>query len=137
MVGLLLLCFGFSGCDKEESIPAYIHIPKIILNTNADGSEGSNAHDILDAWVYINNKLIGAFELPATIPILSSGKQQLTIVAGVKNNGFTAQRIRYPFYKAYDTDIELVPANVDTVVPVFSYYESLSFQWLEDFEDQT
>jgi len=137
LVGLFLLCFGFSGCDKEEPIPAYIHISSVIFNTNEDGSEGSNAHDILDAWVYVNNKLIGAFELPATIPILSSGKQQLTIVAGVKNNGFTAQRIRYPFYKAYDIDIELVPGSVDTVVPLFTYSESLNFQWLEDFEDQT
>ena len=33
MVGLLLLCFGFSGCDKEESIPAYIHIPKTAGNS--------------------------------------------------------------------------------------------------------
>lgn len=134
---MFLLCFGISGCDKEEPIPAYIHIPSVILNTNVDGSQGSNAHDILDAWVYVNNQLIGAFELPATIPILASGKQQLTVVAGVKKNGFIAQRIRYPFYKAYDVDIELVPAAVDTVVPIFTYYDNLNFQWLEDFEDQT
>ena len=91
----------FSGCDKEEQIPSYIYISEFVLYTK-NTNFGSNSHDFVDAWVYANNKLIGVFELPATIPILESGSKQLTIIAGIRKNGLYYEREAYPFLKPYD-----------------------------------
>jgi len=85
--------------------------------------------------VYVNNKLIGAFELPSTIPVLTSGKQRITILAGIKKNGLSYERLAYPFYEAYNIEREFVPSVVDTLMPVVGYRSGLKFPWLEDFED--
>ena len=102
-----------------------------------DGTQGSDAHDILDAWVYVNGRLIGAFEMPATIPILASGSSTINVFAGIKKNGLTNQRIRYPFYRSFDTEMELEPGVVDTLIPTVVYNQNVTFSWLEDFEDGT
>ncbi|PCJ67710.1 MAG: hypothetical protein COA58_00825 [Bacteroidetes bacterium] len=133
----MILAFSlFSGCDNDEPIPSYIHIPRIDVTTDLL-TQGSNAHEIVDAWVYINNQLVGAFELPATIPILTSGKQKLTIIGGIKKNGFVTQRIAYPFFKPFEVEREFIPSQVDTIFPVMSYNDNTKFPWLENFEDQT
>jgi hypothetical protein len=124
-----------SCTDKEEPIPSYLHIPYIDLEVPIDGTQGSNAHDILDAWVYVNGLLIGAFEVPATIPILTSGSSRINVFAGVKNNGLNNKRIRYPFYRSFDTDIDLTPGKVDTLIPLVVYNQNAKFSWIEDFED--
>lgn len=126
-----------SSCDKEEPIPAYIHIPASILTVESDGSEGSNSHNITDAWVYVSGKFIGVYELPTTIPILTSGEQNLTILAGIKKNGLASERVAYPFYDSYSINHTFVPAQVDTITPEYTYRTNVNFPWLEDFEDQT
>jgi|TARA_B110000902_G_C14290451_1_gene580660 hypothetical protein len=130
-----LLMLVPSCTDKEEPIPAYLYIPLIELEVSTDGTQGSNAHDILDAWVYVNGQLIGAFEMPATIPILASGNSRINVFAGVKDNGLTNKRIRYPFYRSFDTDMDLTPGKVDTLIPKIVYNQNAKFSWLEDFED--
>jgi hypothetical protein len=133
---LLFVALLVPSCtDKEEPIPAYLYIPLIELDVPVDGTQGSNAHDILDAWVYVNGQLIGAFEMPATIPILSSGSSRINVFAGVKDNGLTNKRIRYPFYRSFDTDMDLTPGKVDTLIPKIVYNQNAKFSWLEDFED--
>ena len=67
LISLFALIF-MSSCElynPAEPTPAYIHIDKFILNT-AYLTEGSNSHKITDAWVYIDDQLLGCFELPAT-----------------------------------------------------------------------
>ena len=54
MVALALILF-FVSCDKEEPIPSYIHIPAFDLNVLSNGTQGSNAHNIVDAWVYVGS----------------------------------------------------------------------------------
>ncbi|MDB4174590.1 hypothetical protein N9811_07295 [Bacteroidia bacterium] len=126
------------GCtDKEEPIPSYLYIPRIDLQVADDGTQGSNAHDIRDAWVYVNGSLIGAFEMPATIPILESGVSTINVFAGIKKNGLTQDRIRYPMFRSFDTEMELTPGVVDTLIPVVVYNQSVKFSWIEDFEDRT
>jgi hypothetical protein len=78
-----------SGCEPKDDpdlVPSYLHIEKIDLNSTY--SQGTASANITDAWVYIDDKLIGSFELPATIPILTHGKQNLVVRAGVKLNGY-------------------------------------------------
>lgn len=132
----MFLCIFISSCkDEVEPIPAYIHIPRIEVMVLPDGTQGSNNQEIVDAWVYVGPELIGVFELPATVPILAAGTQDVLIVPGIKKNGLFQDRTAYPFLRPYSQERNLVPAVVDTIIPVLSYYESLKFAWLEDFED--
>lgn len=127
-----------TGCkDVEEPIPSYLYISSIDLETSATGEQGADAHDIVDAWVYVDNAFIGVFEMPSTIPVLKSGKSSVTVVAGVKKNGQSASRVAYPFYGTYNVEIDLKPAQVDTIRPVVEYKEAVRFPWLEDFEDNS
>ncbi|MGB1037368.1 MAG: hypothetical protein ACPGYY_01895 [Bacteroidia bacterium] len=75
--------------------------------------------------------------MPSTIPVLSSGSKEVVIIPGIKKNGLVTARVSYPFYKAYSQTRELIPAEVDTIIPTVQYRKGLNFQWLEDFEDGT
>lgn len=137
MVALLSLIVLLPSCDKEEPIPAYLVIDHIDLETNSNRTEGSDAHDIVDAWVYVDNKFIGVFEMPAKVPVLYQGKHEVSIIAGIKKNGLSNERIIYPFYATYSEEIELEPAGEHEIFPVVTYRENIKFPWLEDFEDNS
>jgi len=51
--------------NPAEPIPSYIHIDKIDLTTDYS-SQGTSSNKITDAWIYVDNELIGAFEMPVT-----------------------------------------------------------------------
>lgn len=128
----------FSSCEiinPEEEIPSYIHIDKFNLSTTT--SQGTNSHNITDAWVYIDGNFNGVYELPVTFPVLSSGKHEITLSPGIKIYGIAASREIYPFYKKFKIDADLVPKQVDTLQPIVYYLDELNFGelWMEDFED--
>ncbi|RYD82976.1 MAG: hypothetical protein EOP53_02175 [Sphingobacteriales bacterium] len=126
----------FSGCDlanPPEDIPAYIHIKDYTLTTDPI-KEGTSANKITDAWLYVGNSFLGAFELPTTVPSLEKGMKEAIIMAGVKENGISTTHVPYPFYQSYKTIIDLKETKVDTIKPVWKYKEETRFPWIEDFE---
>jgi len=134
---LLLLLTACDVFDKEETIPGYLVINEIVLETD-EATEGANTQAILDATVFANDQFVGTYELPATIPILENGNTTLNISGGIKNNGLIDNRIIYPFYNFVLKDLELLPdvktpASPDTIITV-SYFPNLNFE-IEDFED--
>lgn len=137
IVSLLFSALFLQQCkvfDPAEQIPAYIHIDTITLNTNYD-SFGSASHNIVDAWVFLDNKeFLGAFELPTTIPILAEGEHTLTIQAGIKENGIANTRIRYPFYDKNIYKLDMQPGKVDTLHPQMHYISQVRMLIDEDFE---
>lgn len=133
---LPVLVFLVSACEKEKSeaeIPSYIHIDSISLVTNYS-LQGSNSQNISDAWVYVNNKLIGAYELPATLPVLESGPQTVEVLPGIKVNGIAATRSVYPLYTRYRTEVDLKVDEVVTIQPQVTYQTWATIPWFEDFE---
>ena len=92
---------------------------------------------ITDAWVFVDDENIGAFELPAMIPVLETGDHSLKVFPGVFKNGIAATRGVYPFYEEYlnDTTFFLVPDSVFTVNPTVNYRDNSTYAWIEDFED--
>lgn len=138
---LLLLFIGFSSCslfDKTEPTPAWIRIEKIDLVDNPSVNEGSLSNDITDAWVYIDDNIIGMFELPANIPILEEGQHQLLVGPGIKVSAISTLRDNYLFYEAYETTVNLIPGEVLTVEPQVRYRdEGVNYLYyvVEDFED--
>ncbi len=135
---IFLLALLVSSCDKfegDQTIPAYIHIDSIRLADNPSIEEGALTKNISDVWVYVDDQIIGAFELPATIPVLSEGIHKLVLSAGIKYNGISGTQGPYPFYKPYtDENFNFIPDSTITIKPVIKYYDNTIFAWSENFE---
>ncbi len=119
--------------NPAEDIPMYIEIDSVNFSTDLL-TEGTSSHKITDAWVYVNGDLIGMFEIPATVPVLASGNKNLTILAGIMDNGNSTTRENYPFYSSYNTTMAFAGQKNVKVTPVFTYRGDLTFEIIEDFE---
>jgi hypothetical protein len=111
------------GCDvinPQEKEPAYLYIPSFTFQANLN--QGTSSESITEVWVYADDKSLGVYDLPAKIPILESGTSNIRIFAGIKNNGISNTRIRYPFYAPFDTTLTISAFQTDTLIPHFSYY---------------
>lgn len=111
------------GCDiinPQEKEPAYLYIPSFTFQANLN--QGTSSESITEVWVYADDKSLGVYDLPAKIPILEVGTPNIRIFAGIKNNGISNTRIRYPFYAPFDTTLTISAFQTDTLIPRFSYY---------------
>ncbi len=137
LFAILVISIGITACQKfegDQEIPAYIRIERFQLTTDYS-LEGSNTHNISEVWVYVDDQLIGAFEMPATVPVLAKGNHKLELRPGIKLNGIAATRAYYPFYKPYQiADFFFVEDSVQTIEPTTSYHNTITFAWIEDFE---
>jgi hypothetical protein len=132
-VVLMVLVNSCDIINPEEPIPSYIHIDHFTLTTTSE--QGSNSSKITDAWVYVDDNLVGAYELPATFPVLSDGAHKVIIKPGIKINGIAASRAIYPFYTYYSGDVNLIKDSIITINPSITYNSSTVFEWKEAFED--
>lgn len=133
---LILTSVLFSSCEPkndENLVPSYLHIDKITLSTEYE--QGSSSSSITDAWVYINDQLIGSFELPATVPILTEGKQKLVVRPGIKLNGISNTRNAYPFYTEIEREINFVKdSTINLTGTNVNYTSKTIFPWIENFD---
>jgi hypothetical protein len=120
------------SCTPEAPAPSYIKIEEFKLSTNYI-NEGSSSAKVSDAWIYLNDQLIGTYELPCEIPMTASGSNKISIVAGIKNTGQAANRQEYPFYTWFDTTVTLNGGS-RILLPQITYIDSLNFLWNFDFE---
>ena len=131
---LLMLCLIFFSCEvinPEENITSTIFIDDIELEINSN--LGTKTSNITDAWLYIDDQFLGVFPLPAQIPVLKSGQQEIIIEAGIKKNGITASRISYPLFDRFETSKELIPNQICSIFPVVNYKIN-TFPYQENFE---
>jgi len=138
IVGIL---FSITSCDivnPEEPIPAYLVIPEFTLNTELS-TEGTNSHKITEAHIFVANEFIGIFSLPATVPVLAEGVQDVEIFPGIRPNGLGDITDIYPFYERYQTTLDFVSGSIDTIMPVTRYLDNVKFFFepQENFEDGT
>lgn len=135
----VVMVAGQMGCnvvDQDEKIPSYLHIDSMTVQLPEDSDKKSVSHDIVDVWVRAGNDFIGVFELPATIPVLKTGEQSITLRAGIKNNGISNTRGQYPFYLPVDTTLSLEAKETDSLGTVKTEYaKNLDYLWEESFED--
>jgi hypothetical protein len=133
-VGILLLTWlnSCSIINPEEEIPSYIRVDSISFSTQA--GQGTASEKITDVWVYIDDNFQGAYELPATFPILAEGAHDLKIRGGIKMNGTSSTRAIYPFYNFYNTTVNLQRGQTTNVSPSVIYFPGTTFVWMEDFE---
>jgi len=127
---------AFISCQKtsELDIPSYISIDSIGLTVTGD--QGTASNKIVDAWVYTDNDLEGAFELPAKFPVLKSGASQITIMPGIKLNGMSETRVAYPFFNPITVPATLTHEVETKINTKFTTYKANTvFAWIENFED--
>jgi hypothetical protein len=101
---LLILNFSCQIIDRPEKAPSFIKIDDFQFSIS-NNNQGTSSEKITDAWIYVNGNLEGAYELPVTIPLHYEGVKDLSIYPGIKRNGISADRKKYPFYRQFDTTI--------------------------------
>ena len=121
--------------NPSEPTPSYIHIDNIGVTITDPSSQGTASSKITDAWVYIDDDVVGCYEMPCTFPVLWDGTHTLKIRGGIKVNGIAANRAPYPFLDFYSQAITLQKGVITNVSNVkVKYLSSAHFYWIEDFE---
>jgi hypothetical protein len=142
-LALLIVFFPFfllieTSCEKfsgDQTIPAYLSIDSIYLQTDFY-TEGTASQNITDAWVYVDDNLVGTFQLPAPFPVLKEGKHSLSIIPGIKKNGIASTRATYPFYNTITQSVDFTPDSTLSVgVLKTTYMSTTKFTWQEAFEE--
>lgn len=135
---IVLIVVLLSSCEKNNPDPVWIEIEKWELEANPNLSNEPSvlSHNFTDAWVFVDNDLMGVFELPVKIPVLKEGSLKVRVVPAVKNNGISATKKIYPFVVPYEETVSLEKNQSATISPITHYKDECNF-WLEDFEDPT
>ncbi|MGB1243412.1 MAG: hypothetical protein ACPG49_12865, partial [Chitinophagales bacterium] len=129
---LVISTISWTSCNTTELNPAYIYIEDVKVASIS--SQGANTHKITTIWAFIDNQPLGVFELPTLIPILKEGQEVLVLQAGINNNGVSADRVVYPFYKEISMTLDFQPLETDTIIPTFEYTNSANFAFVSDFD---
>lgn len=132
----LPLLFLLTACGKNNPDPSWLQINAWTLNANPNygGAEGSLNHNISEAWVYVNDEVMGVFQLPCKIPILKAGTFNIKIMPAIRNNGIASTKKIYPFLDIYEITGTLVQNQTLVLSPFTKYKDNISFT-IEDFED--
>lgn len=120
---LLFIGLLYNSCNvinPKEPVPTYIQIDSVQLNSTDYNVHGSVKHKITDVWVYYNYQLLGAFELPAKVPIIANGTGQIQVVAGIWDNGMSGTRAKYPFYTVDTFTFNASPTQTIHHIPKFT-----------------
>lgn len=134
LIASLILLVSCEG--KDEPIPAYLRIDS--FNLAVSSQQGSDVHEISSAYVYTPDGLIGLFELPATIPVLKTGKVQFTIVPAMKLNGSNNRLAAHSHFVPVDSVVELQAGKIASIsTPALKFRTNTQFLWTEDFEDNS
>ncbi len=129
---ILTLTFFLAACAKSDNVPAFVEIEGASLVTST--GQGGATIKATDAWVTLDEQLIGVWELPARIPVLGEGARTLGMELAVKRNGAFDDRVRYPFYKPWQQTVDLRREGTVEVNPQTSYVDDANI-WFEGFED--
>lgn len=141
LLSSLLLITSCEIINPSEEIPSYLHISGFDVQTAI--GQGTASYKISDVWVYVDDQLIGAYELPATVPVLAKGSQKIHLRPGIQLNGISATRAIYPMYNSIVLTANLEPGkilNIDSISDrILTYHPDVLFPWnargQEDFED--
>ncbi len=123
------------SCVENNPSPSWIEVNEIVLETNPSSvyPTGELTENLSDAWIYVNDELMGVFELPVKIPVLTSGPANIKVYPAVLNNGISATKKIYPFVEFYEENVTLNENATVTLNPTTHYYSSVQFE-IEDFE---
>ncbi len=126
----------FANCtltDSEQPLPAYLEITDVNIATNQ--FQGEPTHKITDVWAYADNQLLGVFELPCKIPILTNGETtDFLIFPGFRNNGERSRSFTYNVMDQLRFTETLAAGDIIQKSLTFSYKDEAKFDFVEGFE---
>jgi hypothetical protein len=125
LVPLLLTAIAMGSCDQPEPIPSYLRIEPFIVE--AEG--GAAWQEISVGWVYVNNEILGGFQLPVELPVLASGEATIQVFPGVLVNGLKDSPGLYPFMKRDVQVVQLTPGETTVLQPKTSYEPASKYAW--------
>lgn len=134
---LLLFCnlFFLISCKKDKfksPESAFLLVDNTLLRTIS--GQGTNSHKITDMWYYVNDKFQGVFPVGKVMPIVSSGNTEITLLAGIKNNGISATRVPYQMLKPITIKQNFESGKTYTITPEFEYNSSTFFYYCDNFD---
>lgn len=119
--------------DNEAPLPFYLILEDPIVVSPSSG--GTDTHKITDVWVFADGQILGVFPLPAKVPVVVTEKEtEITILAGIRNNGMLDTPVFYPFYKSIVTKVSPVPNGTWTIPLLFQYVSNAKIPVNESFE---
>jgi hypothetical protein len=131
----ILLIFTLCGCVKNNPDPSWLRINEwtLVGNEELSGAEGELTENISEAWIYVDEKPLGVFQVPCKIPILKSGLSNIKIFPAIKNNGISATKKIYPFMEVFEVQQELRQNDTLILNPKTKYKTITNFK-IYDFE---
>jgi len=136
LIGHLLALLILSSCAKEQPKVSGLKIESFQLEENlfAQNPQGELSHALTEAFVNMDGKYLGAFQLPIKIPIIGEGQHEIVILPGIINNGISDTKKRYPFVEPYTVSVNLLLEDTISITPITRYYAQTKFL-IEDFEN--
>ncbi len=119
--------------DNEQPTAFYIELknPKVrqpFLNS-------LDSHKITDVWVFANGQILGVYPLPAKVPVpIEAGAVEITILAGIRNNGMNENPTFYPFYKSIVKTVTTKENDILSIPLEFQYVPNAKIPINESFE---
>ena len=135
LILLVLILFITNSCIKNNTDPSWIYIDTWKLQANQTNLEGDiSSHNITNAYLLIDDNVIGYFQLPIKLPILQEGTKKISIYPAINNNGISSTKRCYPFLQPYIISTNLKKNETTNLSPTTKYYTNTKF-WIENFED--
>lgn len=137
LISLFVSVMMITSCSIIEPAgptPTYIQLDSFRVTTDFAIS-GSNSNKISDAWVIVDGAYLGTFPVPCKIPIADGGQHNITIRAGIMEDGISSLRSAYVKYTSFDTTMNMNAGETYKVLPKITYNSTNNYPNKEDFED--
>ena len=132
---LALLVAGVAACDvinPADPVPIYLQVDSITVDPNT--GTGTSQQKFTEVWVYINDNPIGAYSVPAQIPLLYDGTAEIKLFPGIRVNGIRSAADFYPFFEPQIVEKEFSPGTTFVVDMHTRYRDNIVIPYIEDFE---
>jgi hypothetical protein len=132
-ISVVLFIQGCNVVNPPEATPTYIHIDSFQLSPDSvRGTTSSN--DINTVWVYFDQRLVGAFDLPCTVPIINKTGGVVSLQAGIAVGGLTNFQVSYPFYRPDTFSLSPAPGKVVVRKPTVALYQNAVVYTVSNFD---
>ncbi len=130
----LFLLSILSYCKNKESQPVALLEIDQFTSAYPNSADTLGNQNITDVWILTANDDLGAYELPAKIPIKSSADSILVLMSpGLQFDDNPSIRYKYPVLSTYSVKLKLEAGKKYKVVPKISYFSAYKVD-IENFE---
>ena len=134
---VVFLVFFTSSCKKDKlkaNDASYFLITNPTVTSPPGKGNGSNK--ITDIWYYVDGQFLGAYPIGNLMPIIAKNHADVTLFAGIKNNGISDTRQPYSFYAPLTlSNYQLENGKTYTISPNFEYKDNVNIPVFDGFDN--